>query len=424
MNIIINELKKIWRVKILAIITFLCIGYFVLFMNHYIEHYPRGTWGGSVDFAHHLTENYGTSLTFSDFEEFLDYREIMASELDLFIASNTIFTDAGIYDFQSYEAFLVDSDYRYETLTESERSLRYTLLLEFGYAIRSDFIYEGETVELQSDNEIPISYMRIRSFDNVVAMYQESVLGESEWESRIDSLIYNSSLSRNEVQRLITIRDSGELQNITPQHAIWHTLSYVQSLAILTILVTLILVFPFAIATKRAEKNLLQPSPNQGQFSLKKQFIAVLISAVGITTILVIIFAGIFSTTEVQAFWNNGINSFLSDIFHWLSITFGQYVLLMIGVIYLLSIATATFTFVLSYFSKNMKGLALKSILLFIALLMLSNWILNNFLVVVMGRNVLIKISLLAFLQVVGVAGAMIAIRREKTNEDLKRHKL
>ena len=418
MRIIANELKKIWRVKILAIIFFLCAAYFMLFMNHYIVWYPRGTWGGGVDFAHHLTENYGATLSQEDFEDFLTYREVIASEMDLFIASNPVFAEAGIHDFQSYEAFRVDSDYRYETLNESERSLRYALFLELGFIVRSEFIREGETVDLTSDNETPIAYLRIFNFDAMVGRYQMNILGETEWDSWIDSFMEYAPLSERELQRLIEIRDSGELLNIMPQPTTEQTQEYARSLAVLVIFVTLILVSPL-ITTDRANKvNRLQYSSRQGRNILKKQFTAIIISAVIMTTMLVIVFAGVFGiSTEVHAFWNNGINSFLSGAFHWLSITFGQYVLLLIGLIYLLSIGTAAFAFVLSRFSQNMIKLLFKIIPLFIATILLSNWILTDFLVIYFGSNVHMQMLSLVFSLIAGVVIAIIILHRERRVE-------
>ena len=424
MRIIACEMKKIWNIKIIGIIVVISALFYLLFMHHYIRWYPeKGTWESFVEFAHHLTENYGTKLSPSDFEDFLNLREGIVSEMDLFISSNPVFVAAGIHDFLSYEIFLEDSNYRYETLSEAERNLRYALRLELGYIIRSEFINEDEYTTLTSENETPLAYMQIRRFDMLVSMYQMNILGESERESMIDSFMRHFSTMENftvnerDLQRLIEIRDSGEMLNIMEQLTMDYTWRYGRSLAVLAILATLILVSPL-IATDRANRiNWLQYSSKQGRGILKKQFFAILLSAVMLTTVLVIIFGGIFSTLETWRFWNNGINSFMSYPYHWLSITYGQYVLLMVGVIYLFSIGTAIFAFTLSRFSQNMVRLMFKVIPSFVAAQRLSNWVLFNFLGIFVGGDVFAQMfwTLLALVAVTVIA--MGVLHREKKCE-------
>jgi len=265
--------------------------------------------------------------------------------------------------------------------------------------------------------------MQIRRFDMLVSMYQMNILGESERESMIDSFMRHFSTMENftvnerDLQRLIEIRDSGELLNVMEQFTMDYTWRYGRSLAVLAILATLILVSPL-IATDRANRiNWLQYSSKQGRGILKKQFFAILLSAVMLTTVLVIIFGGIFSTLETWRFWNNGINSFMSYPYHWLSITYGQYVLLMVGVIYLFSIGTAIFAFTLSRFSQNMVRLMFKVIPSFVAAQRLSNWVLFNFLGIFVGGDVFAQMfwTLLALVAVTVIA--MGVLHREKKCE-------
>jgi hypothetical protein len=412
MRIIANELKKIWSVKIFVIIAALCVLYFILSMRTWIVTYPRGTWFGSVDFAHHLTERYGTTLEHDDFEDYLNYREVIVSELNPFIASSPVFAEAGIFNYDDYENFLKEFGPRYDTHNDDERSLWYAVHLEWGYIVRTS---DGD---IKSDNETPLAYNKMTSFGNVVGSYERNILRNVEWNTNIDYFIEDTPLNERELRRINEIKDSSELLSVMDWSTTFHTWRYAQSLAVLVILITLILVSPL-IATDRANRvNWLQYSSKQGRNILKKQFIAVLVSAAGITTILVIIFAGIYGvTTGVYAFWNNGISSFMSGSFHWLSITYGQYCLLIIGVIYLLSIGTAAFSFILSRFSQNMIRLIFKVIPFFIAAMLLSNLVLNEFLGVYTGGNVLLQIYSLMFAFIVGVGISVSVVHKEKKVE-------
>ena len=407
MRIIANELKKIWNVKTLIIIALLSTLFFTS-MSGYLMHYPRGTWLSGVDFAHHLTERYGTTLKREDFEDFLNYREVIVEELNPFFQSNTLLAQAGIFNYNDLDDLRQDFGMRYDTLSDEERSLLHLTSLELGYIVRTE-----QYGDLVSVNETPIAYIKMRSFSNIVGLYQSNILGDTTWGSHIDSFIQHSPLSERETRRLIEIRDSGELLNIMDQDTIFIAWRYGLNLAILIILVTLTLVSPL-ITTDRANKvNWLQYSSKQGRKILKKQFIAVLISSLGMTTILVIIFGGIFGTTEAQALWNNGINSFMSFPYHWLSITYGQYILLITGIIYLLSIGASAFAFVLSRLSQNVVKLMFKVIPLFVAAMLLSHWVLSEFLAIYLGGNIFGQMLAVVLLPVAGLISAAFVVRRE-----------
>lgn len=416
MRIIVNELKKMWKVKILVIIIALCAAYFAASLHGWIRVYPRGTWFSFVDIAHHLTEHYGSTLEQEEFESFIAHRETILDELDVFIQANALFSAMEIFSFNDLQDARQRLGLRYDTLSDEERSQFHGISLELGYIVRTE-----RYGDLVSENETPEAYLRLRRLDDAVHRYRTNILGDDgtwEWGSSIDSFMQRNPLNEQEYQRLTEIRDSGELLNIVARDTVWNTWQYTRSLAVLVILITLILVSPLVTTDRANRVNWLQYSSKQGRNILKKQYIAVLLSAVGMTTILVTVFIGVFMlTTEVYAFWNNGINSFLTDTFHWLSVTFGQYMLLMVGVMYVLSIGSATFAFVLSRFSPNMIRLMFKVIPFFIAALMLSNWVLDNFLAIHIGGNLLVQISSLLVSLAFGGVIALIVLCREKRVE-------
>jgi len=411
MRIIICELKKIWNIKILGIIIVMCALFYLSFVRYHLEWYPRFF---GVELAHHLAETYGTTLSLEDFEDFLNYRDVIVADLNLFIASRPIFAQAGIYNFEDYEDFRHRMGEIYDTQTYEQRRLWIDIALEWGSIVRTEI--NGETIDISSENEAPIAYTRMMDFNNIIGMYQSNILG-TEWLSTIDSFIEWHTLSEREKQRLVEIRDSGELTSILTQGTLYHTRTFGRNLAILAILVTLILVSSL-ITTDRANRvNWLQYSSKQGRSVLAKQFSAIVISAIGVTTILMVVFVGIFSTLRTWVFWNNGINSFLGWPFHWLSITYGQYVLFIIGIIYSLSIGTAVFAFTLSRFSQNMVRLMFKVIPFFVVTQMLSNWVLTDFLGIYIGGDIFIQMLSLMMAFVMVVIVATFVLQREKRSE-------
>jgi len=394
MRIIVCEIKKIWSIKTLAIIAVLSALYFTLisgYLSSYPRGYPRGIWFWDVDFGHHLTENYGATLEQDDFDDFFEsYFDIIYHEINSFIESRPIFFEAGIFDIWGYWDTRDFVWTHYDTLSEREINLWYAVY---------------------SEMESSLPNRRMQNFFDLINMY------EHRWVADINYFIEHTPVSDREAQRLREIRDSGEMLSIMPSYTMFLTSTYGRYLSVLVILVTLILNSPI-ITTDRANRvNWLQYSSKQGRHILKKQFIAILISAIGMTTIILAVFSWIFSSTETYVFWNNGINSFLNFPYYWLPITYGQYVLLIVGIIYLLSIGTAAFAFVLSRLSHSMIRLIFKIIPFFIMTMLLSNWILDQFLAIYLGGDVLMQMLSILFLLIVGTTLATLVTRREKRVE-------
>lgn len=376
MRIIIGELKKIWSLKIIIIIAVFCASYFVLFMFTPIDFYKQHRTSGGIgsiqtEFAHYLTERFGSTIEQEDLDEMLRYRdEIIASVLNRLPLSTG---DSG------------------NTMTF--------------------FDVEGNQIAPPTSQELAEAV-----FDGIVVMYNDR-------HDLIDRFVqsniaYNTSLRELRINRLYQIRDNDAQRSILNPIIFVHILEYLQRLAVLAILATLVLVSQLVVTDRTNKVNWLQYTSRQGRSILKKQFVAIVISAIGITTLVVFIFMAIlFYATNVHAFWNNGINGFMSFPYHWLSITFGQYCLLIIGIIYLLAIGAATLAFTLSRFSKNLVLLIFKTIPLFVFAILLSNWVLGDFLSLFDTVNIFIQLLVFAGLFAVGIGVAIFVIRKEKMVE-------
>ena len=418
MRIIVNELKKIWNFKILVIITVACCLYFALFTSNYthMTPHPRGS-GSFLDIAHHLTDTYGPTLSREDFEDFLNHREVIIADLNEFIASRQVFIDNGIFNYDDYRALRDDVTSRWETLTDEELVKYYTILGELGTTFRMP---DGTDFR-PNPYEPSLAHIMLWSYDNIVGMYRQNALFEFEsgWGNRFDNFIKHTALNEREIARVVEIRDSDERYNIMEQWVMRTVNGFWSSFAGLVILVTLILVATLITADRANRVNWLQYSSKEGRKIFKKQFAAIIMSAIAMTTILLAIYGWIFATNELGAlaFWNNGLNSFMGYPFFWTMATLGTYCLMMIGISYLLSIGVATFAFVFSRFSQNKVKLLLKVVPLFIAMTMLSNWILEDFLAIYYGGDVIVQLSALVLALFASMIAAIIVVKRERRVE-------
>ena len=412
MRIIANELKKIWKIKILAVIAVLCTLFYMWFMDIHIANYPINVEGMNigamqVSYARYLTERFASPLEPGEVEEFLLSREEIIAEVNQFIQSRPMFTEYDVFSYEDFESLLEVSSANNDELRAVEvySGGDGTAIIMHGGGAYLDAMF----FEL---SHCP-AYFRLGILDGIVWMYNE----RDDWIDRVQSNIaYNAPLREMRIARLHTIRDSGELQHIMTPQLLHSTLGYGQMLSMLAILSTLILVSPLIVTDRASRVNWLQYTSKQGRKILGKQFLAVLISAAFMTTILVLIFAGLFGlATGAHVFWNNGINSFMGFPLHWLSITYGQYCLLIISVIYLLSIYSAAFAFILSRFSQNKIRLMFKIIPLFVSAVLLSmNWVLQEFLSVFERGNIFIHLLIFLFSIIAGIGISMLVIRREK----------
>jgi hypothetical protein len=127
-----------------------------------------------------------------------------------------------------------------------------------------------------------------------------------------------------------------------------------------------VFVAPLVAADRSRRTHSLQYTAKAGRAILRQQFAAVMISAFAVTTLIIAFFLGMVSRLGIQVLWNHGINSFMEMGAYWLPVTFGQYVIMMIGLIYLICMGYTALAFVLSRLSKNIMSLMLKIVPLWV----------------------------------------------------------
>ena len=174
----------------------------------------------------------------------------------------------------------------------------------------------------------------------------------------------SEAASQKEKDRLAAIRETEEYEN---------TVAYSVNLAILSVLAVLTLVSPLIVTDRARHVHLLQYTAKHGRKILQKQLIAVLLSAFMLTTLLLAVFGAIYGTNGTWVFWNSGLTSFLNSSIFWYEITYGQYIIIYIVLLYILCLGTAALAFVLSRHSRNLITLILKLILVFGSLVFLCS---------------------------------------------------
>ena len=347
MRMVFNEMKKIWNLKMMLLIAIICALFYSMFMGFHINHFPNGHPSTEiVDYSRELTQRYGTTLEEEEFSEFVqDTREALLAEAEAYIKKMPIFAEAGIYTYADYER-VRDSDE-----TQLETDAIWTLLGE-----ECDFVQ----FKLQALNSIEESYYH----------YPEYMLNSF--------IEIRGAEHEKELNRFMQIKEREEYRNIMASEVLDATVKYAVYLAILTILAVLVLISPLVVTDRMRNIHLLQYTAEQGRDVFQKQLAAVLLSAFCLTTALVVIFGVIFSTNGTGMFWDNGITSFLAYTTFLADMTYGQYCIIYIVLLYVFCLGTAAIAFVLSRFSQNPITLILKLIPVFAAVTTLAVFVFHN----------------------------------------------
>jgi hypothetical protein len=390
MRIVINEIKKIWSIKMLLIVALLCAIFYLISMTFVIGYlYSAHPGAEEIKLATELTRRYGATLEDDELADFAEIRDALITEAESYIKGNPVFENRGVYTYADYEYL---REKQFGEASEAESSAYWLLLSK-----ECDFVqFKLETLERYEDGFTPY-----------IASLEAGVTYEK--------------TSERERARLTEIRDTEEYRNIMSRAVFENTVSYITSLAVLLILAALVLVSPIIVTDRMRKLHLLQYSAKQGRKLLAKQLAAVLISAFLLTTALLVVFGVIYSTNGTFAFWNNGLNSFLNPYnIIMLNMSYGQYITALVVMAYLLTLGTSAFAFVFSRFSQNLIALLMKLIPIFIAVVLFcSNYVFDapfaRYNILYRRTGVVgIEAVVCAVILIAGFASSFIAARRER----------
>ena len=328
MRIVFYEMKKIWNMKMLLIITALCAFFYLMFLEYEVD-FPNGHPAAEVfDLSIQMTKEYGLTLEEAEHAAFVTKtRGELIVKAESYIQSMPIFAQAGIHTYADYEK--VDEK---EEQTELESEAIWTLLRE-----ACGFVG-----------------FQLEALDYIEASYDQA---------GYVAYLLSKSASERETARLLEIQETKEYRNIMSSWVLENTVNYSIYLSILAVLAVLILVSPLIASDRARNMHLLQYSAKQGRSMIGRQFAAVMLSAFLLATLLLTVFGALYSTNGTWVFWKNGMTSFLGSYgFFLFRMTYGQYILACIALIYMLCLGAAAFAFVLSRFSQNLIALILKLI--------------------------------------------------------------
>ncbi|MDR0840380.1 MAG: hypothetical protein LBN26_03210 [Christensenellaceae bacterium] len=381
MRILLLEMKKIWRGRILLLVALLCGLYSVLFMDFYVGHISITDHPGAetTELAGYMLDHYGATLEPDEFDEFMRLRPQFVAEANQYIAEMPVFRDAGIYN---YDDIVVLS----QNLERSEAEERAYWVLGM-----EQCNYVG---------------YRIQAIDSIAENY-------TSFGTRINTMLYDEPLTASEQIRVREIVSLKEYYSVFPD-IIEYTKDYFKYLAVLCVLTSLILTSPLVTLDRARKMNQLQYASATGRGILTRQLFATLISSLLLTLILFVIFGLLFTRAGTMKFLRCDINGFIGNSFTHIPITYGGYIGVLLVLSLVAAIASSALAFVFSRFSDSLVTLIFKLIPFFVAVDLVSVLLVFNRPLMIGTSNALTDFGLYAILLFIGVAVAALALRRER----------
>ncbi|MDE7423633.1 MAG: hypothetical protein K2N51_08075 [Lachnospiraceae bacterium] len=342
MRILKYELKKIWHPGVLVTLAILGVVFGYLFLEMPLKYFYEHPGKEDYEQMKQWTKKYGTTLEENEYTDAQKEVQELIARADTMIKKEERFSKEGITSYKRLE------DARSALLCmEGEEEREPQEWENLLYSEEFDWIgYQIDTLSsMLYSYDIRYQYFEEKK-ENKTAVQQK----------RIDDLIQN--------RKLDGIMPFGAMGNIN-EYSRWEITFILLSI--------LILLAPVVTRDRLTNMQQLQWSSKQGRKVLITQLGAVLLSTAILVIIELVIFIGVYSTLGTQFFWNNPIHTFEYAQIFWFDLTYGQYVICMIGITIVLSLGMAGIAFVLSRYSRHYISLLFKVVPVFVIFALFIN---------------------------------------------------
>lgn len=346
MRITINEIKKLFSIKAIVLLLLITGIMYKLYII------PREGVRVGRDFINNIhaemIRKYGISMDEKEYEDFLKGYDEKVKIADEYIQNNSEFRALEIYDYREYDRIARNNgEEKY-----SNPNLR-DLYYEYYY------------------NDNITIFKELGEMENIKITYEGNIFEPFE---------YLYSDNEKAISRHKEIKEGEEIKSLLP-YTIFETydeqFKYLTKLILISVM---FLVSPIYLNDKLNKVNYLQYSSKHGRKLFKSKIGATLITTVMATSVQLIIFFAMYLNKTTKIFLNCGISGYYnSPIRSWFDLNFGQYILVTIGAVYMLSIVIGLISMYVS--SKSNKYISLIGIqipILFIVDKMLLKYIVNN----------------------------------------------
>lgn len=316
MRIIINEIKKLFNLKILLILGLIVFIIWKIFISFWIEVFPNGSETPDFNLSVQMLKDYGTTMDEKEFEDFKEKSALREKEADEYLKGDTEAQELGI---------------------KSYRELRESL-------------DKGKT-----DEKVEALHSKIYFKDNVYLFWEmqsrESLIASYENPLNRNAELYSSK--PNKYKRLKELEKGDQPKSVLSYVTFLNYDSLITNFSILVVVTLAFIISPIFLRDEKNKVNLLQYSSKTGRKIGSKKVISAIITAFGISILELIILFLMYIPNDTLQFWNCSINSKFNYMVSWFDLTFGQYIMLTILVIYIITFVVTSVSLFVSSKVKN-----------------------------------------------------------------------
>lgn len=322
------EISKIltWK-KLLCLLAF-GILYFLLFIRPYVNIHT-GSYHQSADIAESIADKYGGSISLDEYGKMrMEAPQKGISEIDKFIAGNSLFQQYGFHTFQEFNM-------NEETLSAGEDT-------DLWMEIYGTFSDEEVTKEVTRTIEINL-------YDMYLEDYRTEALQESE---SPDGTSYYKNLDNHQRQR-VAERNREEVFMILPPDVLEDNFQVLLFWSVFIILSVLFMILPYMVQENQNEMLPLQYSCRKGRSYYLRKLAACLLASlavIGIDCVLYLLSAKINRVTD---FWNASAASFSSDYIGWFSWSIGTMSLMSLLFSAMMAVGSGMILFAITRYCRN-----------------------------------------------------------------------
>lgn len=328
------ELKKIWRPGLLLAIALIGLVFYDARPGFYLEYFwdASDREGVQTQLSAGWLEAYGTTMEPEERAQLDGQLEELEAEFAVQVAQIPGAAEAGITDYESYLTW----DTAHQTgLTEEEHQLGFAVYAKTNLAMVEELIEFMENYDTLAAGETP-----------------------EVWGGEVGEY---SPAHQPSIRRVETVRTEGVF-GFLPIAAIDSADNFFHYFAIWCVFSAVLLISPTLVRDALRRTRAMQWTSRRGRGVLNAQMGAALLSGALLTLLNCAIYLGPFLATGALRFWNCSLVSVWNAEFSWFDWTYGQYLLILLGLTFLLTLAASGFTVVLSQFSASYVAMLLKAI--------------------------------------------------------------
>lgn len=328
------EQKKIWRPGLLLAIVLIGLVFYDARPGFYLEYFwdASDREGAQTQLSAGWLEAYGTTMEPEERAQLDGQMEELEAEFAVQAAEIPGAAEAGITDYESYLTW----DVAHQTgLTEEEHQLGFAVYSKTNLAMVEELIRFMENYDTLAAGETP-----------------------EVWGGEVGEY---SPAHQPSVQRVEDVRAEGVF-GFLPVAAIDSADNFFHYFAIWCVFSAVLLLSPTMVRDALRRTRAMQWTSRRGRWVLNAQMGAALLSGALLTLLNCAIYLVPFLATGALRFWNCSLVSVWNAEFPWFDWTYGQYLLILLGLTFLLTLAASGFTVVLSQFCASYVAMLLKAI--------------------------------------------------------------